>query len=258
MSLRTKLLERYQDLHRVNGWPAWAFQVVPPTPLVGQDYVRGEGLLVYGSAENLSKGRVKVAAAEKWERHREHLEQWKREGAAGFPHMHCKPIQDGGLLVAAAFVLSISGRPVNRSRAAFIEAIAVGNVGKFAIAAHPNKDYAGNGLKLADSVPFLQADLELLQPSILFLPKSAWGGIGNELRPYLKGTRIVAAYQCQPRVINVHLGTNYDGRAHELASQYQDAPWKYWFGDLARSLKRGMWRYLAHVEEAWVRGPSWS
>ena len=250
MNSASQLLQRYQKFHGQFGTPDWAFQVEPPTPLVGEGYSVGNGLLVYGSAENLTHD-IASSAKSRWERHRLEFNSWKSESQRGFPEMHCQPITDGGLLMAAAFVLTLAGKAVPEHSHVFLEKIAAGNFGKFSIAAKNNIDYAGRVRKLESSLPYVFEDITILKPAILMLPLTTYRVMHSRLEQLLRNTRVIAAYQCQPQVLNVHLGKKYDHRASVIREKYSQTTWGSWIEDVAPRVKSGMWRYLAHIEDVW-------
>jgi len=108
----------------------------------------------------------------------------------------------------------------------FIEHIAVGNLGKFAIdSGSTNCDYAGKPIYLADSIDYVIADIEILAPDCVILPRTILENVNNtpEWRrrfPYEAPARppcFAPIYQTNAGVINRHIKNR--GKATGLVAE---------------------------------------
>jgi hypothetical protein len=187
------LKARYENLYskaKPDG-KTW-MDVPPPIPFVGDDYgkYRRIKVLVYGSAENLTylnglfKEEIRTQAP--MERNRSNFERWV-DGRTGkesksinnwFPWVHMTPISDGTLLTIARYLLDVFGKTgFATSPSEFIQQIAVGNYGKFSLMGKDNLDYASKPDLLAASHGYVLADMEILKPEVVIVPKTIhWSG----------------------------------------------------------------------------------
>ncbi len=211
------LLVRYRDEYckfkaRNSGRPApeWAFQIAPAIPFVGQEFGQGSvpQVLIYASAENLSYI---------WEKDHTHLDWLKDEEsqmrrsrlyneANHGTNIHIGPVNDRTQLKVARHILECL-RPSSRFDAVspenFLEQIAVANPGKYSVFSPTNKDYPKDLKKFREMVPYIRADLDVLCPAILIVPRT----IFNTLRHTALKDRlaevptVVLISQVQPRPI---------------------------------------------------------
>ena len=190
--------------------PKWAFQIAPAIPFVGSAYGRGAlpGVLIYSSAENLSYIWEKDWLSIEWLKDEE--SQMRRSRIYNMhergTNVHIGPINDGAQLKVARQVLkclSPSAEFSVSSAEAFLEQVAVANPGKYSIFSPTNSDYPKDLSKFKEMVPFIQADLDVLRPSILIIP----GTIFSTLRRTSLKDRlaeiptVVLISQVQPRPI---------------------------------------------------------
>ena len=171
-------------------------------------------ILVYASAENLADYYVDENGENNWEdnwldndkkaenRHRGCFEEPSfQEGHLFFPHVHLEPMNNGCLATVVYYIASKLLGVKYENPKEFYETIAFGNYGKFSIETQLqetfrkkpsltskekkslkkdktmkkfNKDYAGNGDLLSVSNEFIKADLKILQPDIIIMPKSIY------------------------------------------------------------------------------------
>jgi len=269
-----ELKARYASLHTGKGYPvlptATAFEVPPSIPFVGRDYLPERRLLIYGSAESLSWYSRQPGGFPEWllddrarDRHRLVFEKWKGEAreieATRFPNVHIQPVNDGGLLIAAAFAEALGSRPVPDEPVDFIESTAVANFSKFAIKDGTNIDPARDEAWLAWSLPYVEADLELLKPRWVLMAKSTaeLPSVHSLLRRHLKEEQILSVMQCQPKNVRFHLG-----RFKEAGQSLLDRPptadrtrpsWHRWLDLVNESVmkRHEVCTYLAHVEDRW-------
>jgi hypothetical protein len=170
-------------------------------------------------------------------------------------------MNDGGLVIAAALVESVRPVPSSaamESPARFIGSLAAANLGKFAIRGSKNRDYAASSRHLTDSLPYLRADLEVLRPGGVMLPKTMWcdQNVTRVIRDVLSDrVTIIPVPQCNARVINIHL-QRHDDAIDLLQQTHAEAPWRSWIEDLPAQMRKHYWRYLVAVRDAAKREPS--
>jgi hypothetical protein len=273
-----ELKARYRLIHGAKGYPkltaATAFDVPPSIPFVGREYLPARRLLVYGSAESLSWYSRQPGGFPEWllddrarDRHRLVFEKWQSEAreveATPFPNVHIQPVNDGGLLIAAAFVESLGNRPGPDEPVDFIESIAVGNFSKFAIKDSTNVDPGRNEEWLAWSLPYVEADLELLKPRWVLVTKSTaeLKSVHSVLRRHLKEEQILSVMQCQPKNVRFHLG-RFHAAGEALMNGSSMATggrpnWHRWLEAFNESVmkRHEVCTYLAHVEDRWRERP---
>lgn len=277
-ALVDELKSRYESLHRAKGYPnlpaATAFDVPPSIPFVGRQLLPERSLLIYGSAESLSWYSRQPAGFPEWllddrawDRHRLVFEKWRSEAreveATRFPNVHIQPVNDGGLLIAAAFVESLENRPGPDEPVDFIESIAVANFSKFAIKDSTNVDPARNEEWLAWSLPYVEADLELLKPRWVLITKSTaeLRSVHSMLRRHLKEEQILSVMQCQPKNVRFHLG-RFQPAGEALLNGSSIASggrpnWHRWLEAFNESVmkRHEVCTYLAHVQDRWRERP---
>ena len=242
--------------------PCWAYQFAPPIPLVGPLYVPGHGLMVYASAENLTwMHPTKQAGSSRGEsfhgdtarvRHQHQYQNPELQDRRFFPDVGMAPVNNGGLLCAAWFVLHHCHGTAPSSPAELLRNIAVANWGKFAVNADKNVDYAGDLRKLRSSVRLVEIELAVLRPKILIMPKTILrhGEVGEAMRGASPETRIVGVVQFNATVVNTHLDQpEFNAGAAELRSRYASTPLAAWMSKLRRVNRDHAWRFLAHLAE---------
>lgn len=223
------LLEEYKKIHE-KVKPEWAVHkrnsadlVHPTIPFVGKHYAeQPKKILVYASAENLAdywKGNDKKHWPGDWldeyelakNRHRrcfDDLELQKEKHGEIIPYVHCGPLEDGGLFIAALYIAlkaNLRSERLNGARE-FYETVAFGNYGKYSIETELQKairtspwlseeekkklkknlkrkniDYAADPKYLGASREFIRADIEHLKPDYIILPAVKDNGFIDEL-----------------------------------------------------------------------------
>lgn len=234
-SLETALLEAYRVLRKEN-LPEWAVhkrnsdEIVRATiPFVGKYYTeQRHKILIYASAENLTdylredrrawKG--DLLDSDQWaeNRHRRSFEEGKTDSF--FPNVHIGPMNDGRLATAVFYIATKLYQLDFSTPREFYETIAFANYGKFSIETERQKrerlgqdkggdkmniDYAGNRELLAVSHGYLQADMELLKPDCIIMPKTMYEVDREFIDRYKGAAVIVPIYQMNARVINCHI-----------------------------------------------------
>ena len=165
--------------------PIWAQRkyysegVLPPTiPFIGKEY-ESTRILLYASAENLShyQGHLENGSVTLMDRHRYYFDN-AQNADSFYPFVHCAPVNDGSLLLAAAYLCEKMGLAVRWDTPRhFLESIAFGNFGKFSIQVKDtrrNRDYAGKMDYLRESFSYVEADFKVLNPSCIILPKTIY------------------------------------------------------------------------------------
>jgi len=267
-----KLVAAFKSIKRDNGIPDWAWKYSPPVPFVGKNYKKGEGLLVYASAENLSWTKTgkpehfsedEKAYTRRWDFYEDYLHHCNRykgmfdeEGT----HVGIGPFDSGGLLVAARIVSEHFGLPMSDEPDKFLEMLAVTNWCKFTILcmAFKNHDYAGDVEKLKSSLPYVLEELSMLRPAVVLMPKETF----KALRDYEETSalaeewrtqyRLLALRQFVPVVINCHL-KSYEKCAAKLSKNASKALVN-WIHKIKGLNHHNVWRYLAHVKSVLENG----
>ncbi len=175
MSLEDQLKKKYGEIH-INDQPdenIW-INADAATPFVGDNYgaIGLPKVLVYGSAENLTYANNLTLSAT---RNRDFFEEGPQGADQFFPRVHITPITDGSLLTAARYLLEIFKKDgFSAEPKGFLQQIAVSNYGKFSLKGKKNSDYASKPKLLKASHQYVLADLEVLKPDVVILPRSIY------------------------------------------------------------------------------------
>jgi hypothetical protein len=176
----------------------------------------------------------------------------------GTTHVHIEPINNGSLLMAAKHALRHIGQYDKPSQSSwdFLDLVAVANPGKFSIRSKHNLDYANKPRYWPDSMPFMRADIEVLKPSVIIVPKSIVGVLKfvlsevNSLRlptvvPLYQITALNIRRNIKPQLVNI-------GAAKPIPFSNEHWP-------LSRGAERwGMEYYLQWIDQiasTWVMHP---
>jgi hypothetical protein len=215
------LQKNYKDIFEKVSYPEWAYPILPSIPFIGEKYDESTTkCLVYASAENLTylnntgEFEINNLGDKQFNRHRELLNRTRP-----YPNIHLEPMNNGSLAITSRYILALLGYDSSFSEKPmeFIEEISIGNFGKFSIKPDQNinegqsvmnQDYASKFRYLKYSLDYVLADVEMLQPDILVIPKTIWNFAGVH-KPVLsllkKKTRVVKIYQTNRRVIGSHI-----------------------------------------------------
>ncbi len=222
--MESQLRERYKQIFvsRKNE-PIWATHKTTvghthelihcPIPFVGKNY-REENtkILLYASAENLSGYTGYLDADEDAiHRHRNFFNRTVANEDSFFPNVHIQPINDGVLALAALYIY-MNFHPVdNITPGEFLERISFANYCKYTIQPENqngrfrNQDYAGNAEYLQQSHAYLKADIEVLKPDYIIMPKSIYR-TDREFIDQSKATaKVLPIYQMNARNINLRI-----------------------------------------------------
>jgi len=252
-TLIADLLKRFGVLH--TELPKWAWPFSPSIPFIGERYRPGRSLLIYASAENFSKMNREqppewFETDEVWNRYRAAYEEEGRHSHDFFPSVGIAPVNDGGLLAAGLFLAEKLGLPTRKAPRAFLETLAVSNWCKFTIGGPGgNRDYISDMKKLTESLPFVVAELAVLQPAVVLLPKLVWQKpiLSASMRGASPFTRFIPAPQCNPRVIYTHLA-EHDRAAKVLQQRIQGTTLAVWMQNLVGFNRDMAWRYIAMLD----------
>ena len=184
-----------------------------PIPFVGKNYARQKvKILLYASAENLTayKGYLDDDHYA-IHRHRNFFESSISNPDTFFPNVHIQPINDGVLALVALYVY-LQFQPVEQiTPAEFLERISLANYCKYTIQPENtsgrfrNQDYANNSEYLRQSHDYLKADLEVLKPDYIIMPKAIYWA-DKEFIDQVKGkAKIIPVYQMNARNINLRI-----------------------------------------------------
>jgi len=212
---KEKLKKHYRDFFRVNkNNPNWAVKkkssderIHPAIPFVGKSYENTKFLL-YASAENLIY--YEKNPKDNWLDNDESAINRRNLSNGGFfPDIHISPVNDGSLLVVAAYILDKLKIHLDYSNPyEFIENIAIDNFCKFSIKTpeddRTNKDYVKDESKLSVSYDYVKSDLEILKPNILVIPKTIFDHylVQKIIKTTLPNCLILPIYQINSSNIN--------------------------------------------------------
>lgn len=231
-----QLLSAYRSIRTRRGnAPQWSVRkcenkdegVIATIPFVGKDYEnQAVKILVYASAENLTNYRGYLdedAIAEN--RHRLFFDASAEKGDSFFPQVHLRPMEDGALATAAAYVYSKLWGLDPVSPASFLEKIAFGNVGKFSRRTENgrehNIDYAGNISFLKDSMDYVSADLAILKPDVILMPATAYQNMKEQMDA--SGAKVLPIYQINVTTVNTLISRKYPPKnPQELSPTLKD------------------------------------
>jgi len=215
--MEAKLEEAYRELWTPESIGTHWVRAEPAIPFVG-DHYGSDGrprVLVYGSAENLTH-LSGADEAKRWapmDRNRKVFERWRQKDFDKekqsldnwFPRLHITPISDGTLLTVARYLLEVFGKTgFSTNPGEFIQQIAVGNYGKFSLTGKGNVDYASKPDLLAASHGYVLADMEVLKPEVVIVPKTIhWSGFKELMNGHVghRPKQVWRIYQTNGRVI---------------------------------------------------------
>jgi hypothetical protein len=193
------------------GRPDWSVKkmndkeiVHPSIPFVGNKYYETQ-ILLYASAENLTgyDGKLdndKMAI----NRHRFFFDQ-SDDSKFFFPNVHIAPITNGGLVNIVGYVAMKTALSFKfNSPRELLEGVAFANFGKFSIESGKNIDYASDLKKLSKSLYYIEADLTILKPKMIIIPRKIFNHktIKQLIKKLLPETKVVPIYQIHHFNIN--------------------------------------------------------
>jgi hypothetical protein len=249
-----KLTDEFMALYR--GSPAWAWQFPPSIPLIGERFEPAKGLLIYASAENLAWLDKKVPTWQfdlpiAWNRYRDLYEAEGRDANTFFPNVGIAPVSNGALLCAALHVSEVLNLPRASTPRGFLEHLTVTNFCKYSIYSKSNIDYIDDIEKVRFSLPYVEAELRALQPSVILLPERAWmyREIADTIRAASPKSKVVPAKQFNARVVNLFL-SQHDEASKVLKETYELTLLHEWMERLRGINRDSAWRFIAHLQDA--------
>ena len=184
-----------------------------PIPFVGKNYAgQKTKILLYASAENLTKYDGYLDSDETAiNRHRDFFEWSVEKEKSFFPNVHIQPINDGALAIVALYVYMQFHCVDEITPAEFLERISLANYCKYTLqpenldGRHRNQDYAGCGDYLQNSRDYIEADIAILKPDYVIMPKTIYW-TDKEFIDGIKGkAKIIPIYQMNARNINLRI-----------------------------------------------------
>lgn len=250
--LVNRLIMSYSEISKTVV-PEWAVRqrncpemlVMPTIPFVGKHYAeQKQKILVYASAESLVDYYPNSENTRPWlddskqaiNRHRLLFDSPDNNGRF-FPNVHIQPMNDGTLATACFYIAisSLSGyENKNMSPKDFYENIAIANYSKYSMATERQMNiYSGRGNYGSDinidptrmsskeakkclsaSHPYLEKDIEILEPDVVILPE----GLDNIDNQYLqslsseRNIKFIGIYQLGPIPINCTISRKYPAK----------------------------------------------
>ena len=219
---------------KVENRPDWSVKkksnpkeiIHPSIPFVGKNYDNTK-ILLYASAENLTYyteqddiidylDNDKIAI----DRHRYCFENCSNDRF--FPHVHIEPVNNGALILIAAYITKVLKQKEFANPFEFAENIAIANFGKFSIqSTNKNYDYAQNPVLLSSSIKYIESDLKILKPEIIILPKTIFyqQSISEMILNILPDTYVIPIIQITTTTINTLIHKKY--RAKDKTELYE-------------------------------------
>ena len=206
-----------------NNRPEWATHKITiehthelihcPIPFVGKDYHKeATKILLYASAENLTGYTGYLDSDEDAiNRHRNFYEWSVANRDSFYPCVHIQPINDGALALVALYVYMKFKSVDQINPSEFLEKISLANYCKYTIQPEKqngqfrNRDYAGNADYLQYSHDYLKADIELLKPDYIIMPKAIYWTDKAFIDQVKGDAKIIPVYQMNARNINLRI-----------------------------------------------------
>lgn len=249
------LKQSYRDIISKKGdSPEWAVHkytepeklVSCAIPFVGKNYFDNNNIkiLVYASAEVLSDYAIGNENGRPWlendetalNRHRVFFDDISKE-KNGFPNIHIQPMNDGALFTAVLYsAIKMKIVPEDICIRDFYEKIAVANYCKYtkesekqynyrvnskAEGEEANEDYTKFSTRVArkyleESHPYLEAEMSVLQPDYVIIPKTLYETNKNFFDKIAVGAKIIPIYQINAGNINRIISKKYAEKEYEL------------------------------------------
>lgn len=184
-----------------------------PIPFVGKDYHKETPkILLYASAENLTGYNGYLDSDEDAiNRHRNFYEWSVKKGDTFYPNVHIQPINDGTLALVALYVY-MKFQPTDQIKPSeFLERFSFANYCKYTIQSEnqnghfKNQDYASNAEYLQYSHAYIKADIEILKPDYIIMPKAIYWTDRDFIDDVKGCAKIIPIYQMNARNINLRI-----------------------------------------------------
>ena len=184
-----------------------------------------------------------------WDRYRAVFEETGRNSESFYPDVGIAPVSNGGLFVAARHIAEKIGLPVDAEPRCFLETLALTNWAKFTIHENVNQDYIDDPKRPIESLPYVIAELSLLRPAVVLIPKAIWNHPIHRaaMRGASPKTKFLPIPQFNAQVVNCHL-RGYERQAQDLKIKLAHDPIDRWMDELKNVNRSHAWRYLAFLE----------
>jgi len=209
-----ELINKYRKLWQESGStaPNWALQIPPAIPAIGSKMKIS--IISFASCENFSKKDIDGLAyirKDKWFPLTVSRSRWPTKEQY-FPNRHINPFDRGNQYIITWFALKCLGHEMTSDISEFSEQISTANPFKFTIdRKHHARGIDPNGiLHTTASLPYLIADLHVIQPEVVIIPKTrfdrfesyhVWKTILEEAC-VKKSVKFIFIKQAVPTVIN--------------------------------------------------------
>ncbi len=243
--MQNELLTAYANIRADHDpCPHWSVRktdeqtgLIATIPFVGKKYKSQDcKILIYGADEVLTPYDSDLDDdAIAINRHRKHYDEAVANGCTDhFPSVGIAPMDNGGLMIIAAYLYEKLGNTHDGSLCDFYEKIAFANYNKFYPEKYNIVDYSE---VLLWSDPYVIKDIEILQPNIILIPKTIYQNDQEYIDSIKGNATIVPIYQIYPRTINFYIKDKYDKTVYDDLSDTLKA----WY-DLLKSDNTGYTR----------------
>jgi|GEM_PF-6185388 len=254
----TVLINEYERLWQRNKAPEWAYPIPPAISAIGSTMERR--ILSLASSENISKGYsetlLKIFKREGFS-HVVSRSRWEGNGSY-FPYRHISPFNKGDQFIITWFALVVAGVNVSYDITQFAEQICTANAIKFTLLRDqnmPNRDPTG-GLNLIASKPYLIADLKVVKPEIIIIPRTRFNLLGGyrewvhllEEAEIQHSVKFIFIEQAVPQRINTSQGSPVIEECRPIDAWIENC-----------RCKKTMRGHLAFLKQKWVtRQDEWT
>ncbi len=188
-----------------------------PLPFIGKDYLHQKSrILLYASAENLSKYHLNndpYLDDDEFaiNRHRRFFDESVRISDSFYPNVHIQPITDGGLALVAYYIFCMINGFQDLLPSDFLEKICFANYckytisGKYSSTGKHNVDYASNQKFLEHSHKYIEADISILCPDYIIIPKSIYETDRRFIDSIKGNAMVIPLYQINAKNINMRI-----------------------------------------------------
>ena len=225
--VKNQLLNIYKQIFTdKNNSPDWAVHKLGdrnielihcPIPFIGKDYLHQESkILLYASAENLSKYHLNNSPYLDNDefainRHRIFFDDSVAKSNVFYPNVHIQPITDGGLALVAYYIFCKLNGYQELLPAEFLEKICFANYCKYTISGifsstgKQNLDYASNPKFLEHSHKYVEADISILSPDYIVIPKTIYETDRSFIDSIKGNAQVIPIYQINSKNINMRI-----------------------------------------------------
>jgi hypothetical protein len=225
--VKNRLLNIYKEIFiDKNNSPDWAVHKLGdhnnelihcPIPFIGKEYLHQKTkILLYASAENLSKYHLNnnpYLDDDEFaiNRHRSFFYDSVLKSSLFYPNVHIQPITDGGLALVAYYIFCKLNGYQELLPAEFLEKICFANYCKYTISGiysstgKQNLDYASNLKFLEHSHKYVEADISILSPDYIVIPKTIYESDRTFIDSIKGNAQVIPIYQINSKNINMRI-----------------------------------------------------